>query len=196
MSDFMIVGNTSRGQLHDLHRDGIISEITEHTEFISTNLCVDLGPLHGTTCQRKSNHLNARNAFARAHARSALFGPHAQEPCVREATDNSDIASAAFPALEDVPSPDNAEVDVDDLPKPVLDENLFADDNANVDPSLDVLDVGGFDRDDPVDDWVQCDRCHVWRHPPPGTFHTFTNSEATFSCSVVGATCCNLKRRI
>ena len=28
VGDFVIVGGTARGQLHDLHRDGIISEIT------------------------------------------------------------------------------------------------------------------------------------------------------------------------
>ena len=54
--------------------------------------------------------------------------------------------------------PDDAKVDVDDLPAPVLDEHLFSDDiNADADPPLDVSDVGGSDSDDPVDVWVQCD---------------------------------------
>ena len=83
------------GQLQDLHRDEIIYGITEHTDFISTTLGVDLGPLHGTTRPRIGSRLSARTESARTSARSLLLGPPSEPVRVREVHDNSDIADAA-----------------------------------------------------------------------------------------------------
>ena len=44
MGDYVIVGKLPGGKLHDLHRDGIIYRVSEHTEFVSTLLGTDLGP--------------------------------------------------------------------------------------------------------------------------------------------------------
>ena len=89
---YVIVGQLPGGKLHDLHRDGIIYGIPEHTEFISTLLGTDLGPLHGTTRRRQDQPVNPRTASARAEARAWLFGPPVRQPVVREVAAIADVA--------------------------------------------------------------------------------------------------------
>ena len=194
MGDYAIVGKTTDGQLQYLHRDGIIYGITEHTEFISTTLGVDLELLHGTTRPRTGSRLSARTESARTSARSMLLGPPSEPVRVREVHDNSGIADAAFPAT---PTRESPEIDIDDLPPPAVELDLFGSDSGHTDvhPSPADESVEHSDQAQALDDWVQCDRCHAWRHPPPRTFQKLLNSEAIFSCSMVGARCRTLNSR-
>ena len=75
MGDFTIVSKLPDGTLHDLHRDGLIYGITEHTEYISTMLGVDLGPLHGTTRLKKDIPVSKKTQAARSEAK-AFFSDH------------------------------------------------------------------------------------------------------------------------
>ena len=177
-----------------MHQDGIIYGITEHTDFVSTTLGVDLGPLHGMTRPRTGSRLSARTESARTSACSLLLGPPSEPVRVGEIHDNSDIADAAFPAA---PTRESPAIDIDDLPPHAVELNLFCFDSGHTDvhPSPAENSLEHSDQTQVLDDWVQCDRCHAWRHPLPVTLQTFLNSEATFSCSIVGARCRNLKRR-
>ena len=84
MGDYAIVGKLFGGKLHDLHRDGIIYGISEHTDFASTLLGRYLGRLHGTTRRRQDQSVHSRTASARAEARAWLVGPPVSQPVVRE----------------------------------------------------------------------------------------------------------------
>ena len=67
-----------------LLRDGIICGIPERTEFVSTLMGIDLGPLHGMTRRRRDQPVHPRTASARSEALAWLFGPPVRQPVVRK----------------------------------------------------------------------------------------------------------------
>ena len=93
---------------------------------------------------------------------------------VRAIHNNSDIAHTA---------PQHQGVKFPDLPPPAVELDLFCvgRGHTGVHPPLAEDPLVHSDKDHVLDDWVQCDRCHAWRHPQPGTFQIILNSEATFS---------------
>ena len=115
------------------------------------------------------------------HLCASLLSPAALE----------DVAHEAFADPVATPTHDD-EPDIDSLPVLAGADDLFADVESQhtreASPDAELTDLEA-DKDS----WVQCDRCALWRRPPPGTFDTFAHADATFFCSMVHAECRILK---
>ena len=72
VSDFVICGRTTSGDIWDISRTGMIKNVSEFKEFIFSRLNISLGALGGTPAARTAAKVAAKNASAKANARSAV----------------------------------------------------------------------------------------------------------------------------
>ena len=70
VSDFVICGRTTSGDIWDISRTGMIKNASEFKEFVFTRLNMSLGALGGTPAARAAAKVAARKASAKAKAKS------------------------------------------------------------------------------------------------------------------------------
>ena len=125
LSRFTIVGKRSAlhgGKTIDIGRTGMLHGVTEQVKFILAQTGVQLGPLGGT--QKPSKPMFRAFTAKQQHAREAMnifLGRRSDQDgatAVDDAFGASDATIAPTPA-EDI-------TNIDDLPTPTVDEDLFA----------------------------------------------------------------------
>ena len=191
MMDYTIIGRKLDGSMHDLHRDGMIHNVTEHLNFVNhTFFNIDLGPLHGTPSSSQPKRLTRQREERLATRARLLDLPTTPAPTSAE--------PAGIPAPQPAsPTDDDPAAIPDAPPSPLVALSLQA-------PVASALPQPVFGNSEPAlqFEFLTCTnpRCrpNTWQ-VPASKREMGSKFKRKFTCAIAGETCTprdtTLKRR-